>query len=115
LTQGGVVQSTFLWALFLGSLFALFKHLAVPRWKQDARGVIVVFFPSWVYDLSTYLLFPLNWLIHVSCYLQPGTNEWDEVRTESGADLPGLAASLLAGGHVAITVSWNGPLLGGLM
>lgn len=63
----------------------------------------VFHYPSAVYDLSQFVMFPLNYLIGGLCHLQPGKSVWNEDGFEhqslqgSGKSLDEIKAGILSG------------------
>jgi hypothetical protein len=85
-----------LWILILVvSAFIVYtgRKQLIPWVTSNQRGTMVVFFPCYVYDLVCAALFPLNYLISLSVYLQPDRSEWDSVAWESD-DSPGAQERL---------------------
>ncbi len=74
-------------------------HVSVKKPK-------VLFYPSAIYDLSQFLMFPLNCLISSLCYLQPSKSVWNEEGFDdqqllgSGKALEQISAEILSEANV---------------
>lgn len=72
-----------------------------------ANGRAVLFYPPFVYDLTQFVMFPLNVAICGLCHLQPSRSTWNEpdFRTRqlqgSGTSLEKLRGDILAGKNMA--------------
>ncbi|RME93373.1 MAG: DUF4334 domain-containing protein [Candidatus Hydrogenedentota bacterium] len=53
---------------------------ARKRGKSEAQ---VINLPQFVYDITQYALFPINYLIGVACEFQPNQSKWDNVKSSA--------------------------------
>lgn len=75
-------QTLFVSGLLAAALFFLFGVRSFP-WFVQKGGAVSVTFPRLVYEMVCVFLWPLNWTIWISTYLQPDKNEWDSVSEPS--------------------------------
>lgn len=103
------------------------------------NGKIVLYYPSLVYDIAQWAMYPVNYAISVLCHLQPSVSIWNEDGHEemelngSGKTVEQVKQDILSGDDIAhneedlillydslpkieakeklVTRSWNGRIL----